>query len=183
MTMRKYKPNGFTLFELLIVIAIVGVLTAIAMPSYRSFIERQKVRSVLNQWQSSFYFAQREAMRTKRVVSFCGSSDGINCNGGSAHDFSNGWIVITQNPANPAAPFVLEDNTGDEIVKVSLNNAKEFSSNGIQFMSNGRIKNFATGTLTIYPQYPGENLTPAQITSRAKQLTISSGGRLLGVTR
>ena len=34
------KHNGFTLIELLIVIAVIGILASIAVPSYRTYIQR-----------------------------------------------------------------------------------------------------------------------------------------------
>ena len=43
----KFKSAGvgFTLIELLITIAILGILMAIAVPSYTSFIDRSKIRA------------------------------------------------------------------------------------------------------------------------------------------
>jgi type IV pilus assembly protein PilE len=41
--MRKDKNSGFTLIELMITIAIVGILSAIAMPIYSDYVRRGKV--------------------------------------------------------------------------------------------------------------------------------------------
>ena len=41
-TMRKRK-QGFTLIELLIAVAVVGILTAVAVPSFNSYLQRSRV--------------------------------------------------------------------------------------------------------------------------------------------
>lgn len=42
MTMHKHKQRGFTLVELMIVVAIIAIIAAIALPSYTQYVQRAR---------------------------------------------------------------------------------------------------------------------------------------------
>jgi prepilin-type N-terminal cleavage/methylation domain-containing protein len=60
------KDVGFTLAESLIVVAIVGILTAMAIPSMSAAINRAKLAQATDMVVASLQEAQREAIRRNR---------------------------------------------------------------------------------------------------------------------
>ena len=47
--MRIKKPNGFTLVELMITVAIIGILSAIALPAYQDYVAKSRVVACLDE--------------------------------------------------------------------------------------------------------------------------------------
>jgi len=77
------KNRGFTLAEVLVVVAIAGILTAVAVPSFGPFIAGQRIKSAAFDMMSTLTLARSEA--TKRNTDIVITPTGGN--------WQNGWTV------------------------------------------------------------------------------------------
>jgi len=64
----KKTQSGFTLIELMIVVAIIGILAAVAIPQYQNYIARSQVSRVVGELSSLKTAAEELLMRGDLVV-------------------------------------------------------------------------------------------------------------------
>lgn len=75
--MRLARDDGFTLIETVLVCALIGLMTAVAVPSYTAFVESRRVMYAANLVSSDIRLTQIEAQRAGKRARFSFLSDPI----------------------------------------------------------------------------------------------------------
>lgn len=111
--------RGFTLVEMLITVAVLGILVAIAVPSFNNMIERNQVATASNDLLSSLLAARSEAVKQERNVVV--AKDG---------SWSDGWTI-----KDPDDNLILQHKTTHDNLSVAGNGEVEDS---ITYAPSGR---------------------------------------------
>lgn len=64
------KMNGFSLIELIVTLAVIGVLATLAMSSYQEMIQNNRIRTAAESIQNGIQLARGEAVKRNATVQF-----------------------------------------------------------------------------------------------------------------
>jgi len=157
--------EGFTLIELIITIAIIGILSTIAIPGFSSLRASTEIATSINTFVTHLHLARSESIKRGVRVVMCPSTDQAHCTGGI--QWHKGFILFADANRNR------KRDQGDELIKVI-----QKQQDTIKVLSTpGRTK------LTYHPtgMSPGSNATirfcPRPGESDTKAVIISNTGR------
>jgi type IV fimbrial biogenesis protein FimT len=92
--MQREKQCGFTLYEVLITLLVIGVVLALGLPNLSDFTRNSRVTGTANDLHGSIMLGRSEAARSKENITICASDDPMGvaaCDGAS---FEDGWILF-----------------------------------------------------------------------------------------
>ena len=101
------RLRGFTLVEMLVVMAISAILIAAAVPSFQAITASSRASSASGMLISSLEFARSEAIRRNQAVTVCRTTNAnaaenvLSCSetagaGFDGNDWGSGWIVFAK---------------------------------------------------------------------------------------
>jgi type IV fimbrial biogenesis protein FimT len=176
LVVRRLAPSllgrGFTLTELLVVMAIVAVLATVGMPSMAAIIGSIRLSSASNVFLSNLHLARSEAIKRNSRVVLCKSADGISCAGTGG--WEQGWIVFHDANNNSSL------DSGEAVIERARPLAGDLRFTGnfsvaryVSFVSTGATKlvsgSFQAGTLTLCRQ--------SATGGEARQIIVNAVGR------
>jgi type IV pilus assembly protein PilA len=113
------RKEGFTLIELMIVVAIIGVLSAVAIPAFTNYVKRSKTSEVGGNLKSLFTGAaayyqgenwQQGVQLQAAAATYCTVPSAITPNNPSAQKQVINWQQVNQQlPTFPALNFSVSD--------------------------------------------------------------------------
>lgn len=94
------RAAGFTIIELMVLLSVVGILAAIAVPNMRTFIQNGRLTSAANDLLRSLQLARTEAIKRQRNVVVCASADPTAATPTCSYGPFRGWIVFQDSNAD-----------------------------------------------------------------------------------
>ncbi len=181
LTSVKHTVRGFTIIELVVTLALFGVLMGLAVPSFTIFIQNTQIRNAAETVLTGITQAKSEAIRRNTPVRFqfvttLTSSCALSQSSGS-------WIVSLDDPAGACEVAPSETTTPRTYRKQSSSDGypkvtvAATSSSSIVFNGIGRI--VGTGITQIdftHNAMTCEHLDTTNGTARCLRILISTGG-------
>jgi type IV fimbrial biogenesis protein FimT len=105
--------SGFTLIELMAVVAVLAITLSIAVPGMQRTISNTRLRTEASRLFSALSLARSEAISRNTLVSVCPSTFGTDGIAECSNNYADGWIVFSNRDKDRVV-----DEGSDEIIRV-----------------------------------------------------------------
>lgn len=168
-------PRGFTLIEVLVVIAIFGILAALAAPSFTPTIERWRVRQAVEEMTSTIYYARSEAIKRGGNITVLKNPLTTECpQADTTQEWSCGWSVFIDSNNNGTQQSTEETIQRSPVPsRVNVMNTSTTDQARFKVDRWGQINDLGAQRFTFSPI--GSGVSSPYVTTT---LCVSSGGRI-----
>ncbi|HKZ73594.1 MAG TPA: GspH/FimT family pseudopilin [Steroidobacteraceae bacterium] len=174
------KARGFTLIELMVVLALAAVVLSIAVPNFNQFRQNNRMTGVANEFLGAALTARAEAIKRQISVAVCPSSDPAAADPTCTTGAFAGWIVF----ADTDNDCVRDTGVSEDVVRtgMTIETAVTPVSTGVclSFTSNGFRQNIAgkdTAARTLFCDQRGNSAQSGTAQSAARGIEVTPTGR------
>ena len=171
-----HRMRGFSLMEVMVVVSILGILAALAAPSFQPLVDKWRMTQAIDSMKSTIYYARSEAIKRGGRIGIQKNAQGTDgCQQAQTNEeWGCGWFVFVDSDGKGNGKW----NKGKEEVLqtvpplTNINVIHKGKGTNIKVDRYGKMDGFTAKSLIFSSKTSGVSA------SSTRTLCISAGGRI-----